>query len=101
MSHYVVGQVKRIGQSADRVCPFGHVWGDNSLDDQHEQSHGDHFEGDERGHGEGYTGHRLDEPHVKIALKPKTGEEVENLISRFQATPPDLVKKGYGYTHME
>lgn len=38
---------------------------------------------------------------MKIALKPKTGEEVEKMIAKFQATPADLVKKAYGYTHVE
>jgi tripartite-type tricarboxylate transporter receptor subunit TctC len=38
---------------------------------------------------------------MKIALKPKTGGEVEKMIARFQATPGDLVKKAYAYTHTE
>jgi hypothetical protein len=32
-------------------------------------------------------------------LRPKSGDEVEAMIREFQATPPDLVKKAYSYTH--
>ena len=36
---------------------------------------------------------------MQIVLQPKSGEEVERRIGEFQATPPDLVKKAYAYTH--
>jgi tripartite-type tricarboxylate transporter receptor subunit TctC len=36
---------------------------------------------------------------MQIVLHPKSGAEVERLIAQFQATPQDLVKKAYGYTH--
>ena len=36
---------------------------------------------------------------MQITLQPKSGEEVERLIVQFQATPPELVKKAYAYTH--
>jgi hypothetical protein len=36
---------------------------------------------------------------MQIVLQPKSGEEVERLIAQFQATPQDLVKKAYDYTH--
>ncbi len=36
---------------------------------------------------------------MQIALEPKSGAEVERLIAELQATPPDLVKQAYDYTH--
>ena len=36
---------------------------------------------------------------AQIVLHPKSGADVETLIAQFQATPPDLVKKAYAYTH--
>ncbi len=36
---------------------------------------------------------------AQIVLHPKSGADVESLIAQFQATPPDLVKKAYAYTH--
>jgi tripartite-type tricarboxylate transporter receptor subunit TctC len=36
---------------------------------------------------------------LQIALEPKSGEEVERLIRRFQSTPPELVKAAFAYTH--
>jgi tripartite-type tricarboxylate transporter receptor subunit TctC len=36
---------------------------------------------------------------MQISLAPKSDEEVEQLIGQFQATPPELVKKAYAYTH--
>jgi tripartite-type tricarboxylate transporter receptor subunit TctC len=36
---------------------------------------------------------------MNMTLKPKSGEEVEKMIAEFQATPPELVKKAYAYTH--
>jgi tripartite-type tricarboxylate transporter receptor subunit TctC len=34
-----------------------------------------------------------------MTLQPKSGEEVERMIDEFQATPTELVKKAYAYTH--
>ena len=36
---------------------------------------------------------------MDMTLQPKSGEEVERMIAQFQATPPELVKKAYAYTH--
>jgi tripartite-type tricarboxylate transporter receptor subunit TctC len=36
---------------------------------------------------------------MQMVLQPKSGAEVEKMIAAFQATPPDLVKKAYSYTH--
>jgi tripartite-type tricarboxylate transporter receptor subunit TctC len=36
---------------------------------------------------------------MQITLAPKSGDDVERLIAQFQATPPELVKKAYAYTH--
>jgi len=36
---------------------------------------------------------------MQITLQPKSGDEVERLIAQFQATPPELVKKAFAYTH--
>ena len=36
---------------------------------------------------------------MEMTLQPKSGEEVEKMIAQFQATPPELVKKAYAYTH--
>ena len=36
---------------------------------------------------------------MRIGLQPKSGEEVESMIRKFQSTPPDIVKRAYAYTH--
>jgi tripartite-type tricarboxylate transporter receptor subunit TctC len=36
---------------------------------------------------------------IGTPLRPKSGEEVEKMIASFEATPPDLVKKAYAYSH--
>lgn len=36
---------------------------------------------------------------MQITLQTKSGEEVERRFQDFLATPPDLVKKAYAYTH--
>ena len=36
---------------------------------------------------------------MDMTLQPKSGEEVERMIGEFQATPAELVKKAYAYTH--
>ena len=38
---------------------------------------------------------------ANMALTPMDGEEVERLIVGFMATPRELVKKAFDYTHKE
>ncbi len=36
---------------------------------------------------------------IKVTFEPIPGEEVEKMIAEFYATPPDVVKKAYAYSH--